>query len=82
MEQKIPKEITTLKHKLMPINPTAVEIIVGLHVFFDDYEKICAWLETSNPNFGGTAPLRLMQLGRGSKVLQFIDDAARGRTPL
>lgn len=34
-----------------------------------------AWMRTPNPQFGGSAPLALMKLGRGHKVAQYIETA-------
>lgn len=63
-----------MKNKTLPIDETVMEIIVGLHIVFQpDYGKMCAWLKTENLNFGGSAPIDLINSGRAKKVLQFID---------
>lgn len=52
-----------------------MEIIVNLHVFFNNYEKMAAWLKTKNYNLGNMRPIDLIEKGREKKVLQFIIDA-------
>lgn len=52
-----------------------VKAIIDLHFFFDDMEKVFAWLTIDNPNLGGIAPIRLINIGKGEKVYQFIDCA-------
>jgi hypothetical protein len=48
-----------------------------LRVFFKHTpEKIEVWLNTPNLNFGGCSPNKLIQLGRGHKVLAFVKEAA------
>ncbi len=71
-DMKLPAELTELQHPVMVCDAEAIEIVVNLHVFFDDYQKIFLWLTTKNPHFGDIAPLRLMQIGKGKKVLSFI----------
>jgi hypothetical protein len=75
----LPKELTTLKHKVCLADEETVEIIVELHCFFNDCKKVAQWLETKNPMFGNIAPLRLMQVGRSRKVLEFIMQANHER---
>lgn len=75
----LPKELTNLKHLVALMDETTVEIIVELHVHFNDYKKVALWLRTKNMNFGNIAPLRLMQIGRQKKVLEFILSAAHER---
>lgn len=58
------------------IDKQLIEIIVNLHAVFNDYDKIYAWLYTKNLNLGGSAPMTLIQRGRGHRVLQFTQDAA------
>lgn len=70
---KIPKELTRLKSLGVEVNETNLEIVVGLHVIFNSYPKIKMWLTTKNMHLGNTAPLRLMQIGRAHKVLEFIN---------
>lgn len=55
--------------------PVVMDIVVGLHVHFQDYKKISKWLQTKNLNFGGYTPIELIFLGKGKKVKQFIDNA-------
>ena len=44
-----------------------------LAVFFqNDYEKITSWLTYENLNLGGTTPIKMIQAGRGSKLISFI----------
>ena len=59
------------------INSQLIEIIVELHVVFQDYSKISAWLKSKNLNFGGCSPLNLINKNRGHKVLEFIKNANR-----
>lgn len=54
-----------------------VEIILGLHVIFNDESKVAAWISTPNLNFGGASPAELISKKRGYKVLKFIDSALR-----
>ena len=63
----------------LKLDPTTCEIIVGLHVHFDDFNKMTSWLKAKNLNFGGCAPIDLINKGKGKKVLKFIDDALDGR---
>ncbi len=57
----------------MSVDKKDLEIIYLLSVFFkQDYEKVAAWLETPNPNFGEITPLTLMRRERSHKVLNFI----------
>ena len=39
------------------------------------HHKSYLWYETPNPNFGGPSPKRLVYMGRGVKVEQFVDAA-------
>lgn len=58
-----------------------VEIVCRVNDFFRDYEKSATWLNTPNLNFGNLAPLFLIGVGRGHKVLAFIKDAREGNLP-
>ena len=40
--------------------------------FKDDPFKAILWFTTPNPNLGCTTPLKLIQSGRGAKVVKFI----------
>lgn len=60
---------------MINLDETTIEIVIGLHIFFDDYKKAKDWINTKNLNFGGVAPLELINRGRGKKVLQFINNA-------
>lgn len=45
-------------------------------VFFNfDKDKTQAWFECPNPHLGGTTPVKLIQMGREHKVLQFIQNS-------
>lgn len=59
------------------ISTQLIEIIIELHVIFQDYKKIEAWLKCDNLNFGGTSPINIINQGRGHKVLEFIQDGGR-----
>ena len=39
-----------------------------------DSNKIHAWIDTENPNFGNASPKALIQMGLGNKVLSFVKD--------
>ena len=57
------------------LNETNIKIICKLNYFFNDYKKVETWLRTDNLNFGGIAPIFLINLERAHKVLQFIETA-------
>lgn len=49
------------------------EAICLLAVFFqNDYKKITAWLTYENLNLGGVTPIKMIQTGRGAKLISFI----------
>lgn len=52
-----------------------IEIVILLHVFFQDVIKINRWLNTPNPLLGNSSPISLVKVGRGEKVLAFIKNA-------
>lgn len=55
------------------------DMLIDLRKFFKgDDEKVKLWLETKNLNFGGCAPIDLINRGRAHKVREFIDDAKGG----
>jgi hypothetical protein len=68
----LPKEITDLKHPIMEVNLDNVAIVVRVWGRFQNLSKTVMWLFAKNPHFGESAPLRLMQIGRANKVLEFI----------
>jgi hypothetical protein len=49
--------------------------------FKDDPAKITAWWLTPNPMFGLISPANLVAIGRGHKVIEFIEAAERGDLP-
>lgn len=55
------------------LSPVYLEIIVSLHCVFDDYGDISKWLTLPNPHLGELEPIVLITMGKGEKVLQFID---------
>lgn len=57
------------------LNETNIKIICKLNMFFNDYKKVETWLRADNLNFGAIAPIFLINLERGHKVLQFIETA-------
>lgn len=64
------------RHWNVEITPELLEIIVKVaRQFNGDYTKTKYWLTTENLNLGGLTPLGLIAIGRGHKVLQFVDDA-------
>lgn len=38
-------------------------------------EKALLWYNTDNPHFGNASPRRMVEMGRGHKVLSFVDAA-------
>lgn len=52
-----------------------MDIIVGLHVVFNDYKEMSKWINTKNFNFGNYTPLELIFLGKGKKVARFVENA-------
>lgn len=38
-------------------------------------EKVELWLKTPNPFLGNVSPINMVYIGRGYKVLKFIEDA-------
>lgn len=55
-----------------------LRIYSGLNeIFKGEVDKVAAWLETPNLNFGGSTPDWLMKRGLGYKVLQFIEGASK-----
>jgi hypothetical protein len=57
------------------LTPQSVEIIAKVHSILKDRDKVWLWLTTKNPHFGYISPLKLINVGRGHRVLQFIDVA-------
>lgn len=49
---------------------TKIKMRLGWDAF-----KIKTWLKTPNPNFGGVTPARMVSMGRGHKVVQFVEFA-------
>lgn len=76
IDAKLPKELTELTHKYVEFSVEFIKAVNQVEKFFDfDTEKTYLWFRTKNMNFGNIAPLKLFQIGRGHKVLQFIEDA-------
>lgn len=44
-----------------------------LEFFKNDYKKTDMWMRTPNMLIGGSSPLTFIKLGRGEKLLQFIE---------
>lgn len=63
------------KERAIWLDETTLDIIVGLHVFFSDYEKMMAWLTVDNLNLGGCSAIDLINRGRGKRVQEFINNA-------
>lgn len=72
-----PTAFYELPAPIAEVNAELVEIILGVNTYFDDSAKTAQWLLTKNPQFGNIAPLRLIQIGRGNKVLYFVENALR-----
>lgn len=59
------------------ITPEFIQIVSKILFFFNgNIKKAHYWITHPNLNLGGIPPLKLMVMGRGHKVLQFIQDAA------
>jgi hypothetical protein len=72
---KIMKKVKLNPSQLV-VTEEFVEMIAKVLTYFKgDIKKTRGWLVTPNPQLG-TAPLKLMMMGRGHKVIQFIDTAA------
>lgn len=67
---------------IMEITKETYDILLGLHCFFDNYDSAICWLEAKNHNFGGIAPIELINRGRAHKVQQFINTALDENRPL
>lgn len=67
--KKVPTTVTNLNEDL-------IHIVLGAHVCLGDEKKVLAWLKTKNPNFGGIAPIVLMNMGKAKKVRDFVEAAA------
>lgn len=52
-----------------------VDCIFYLHDFFDDLDKVSAWMMVKNPHLGNVTPMDLFMRGRGHKVLAFVKGA-------
>lgn len=59
----------------VPITPELMEIVVNLHVFFSDYEKMALWLKLKNPCLGGLSPVQMLRFGREKRLLEFVDQS-------
>lgn len=59
-----------------------VEIVKMLDQFFKgDAAKVAIWLETSNLNFGGSSPIKVIKQGRVNKVHLFVKHSLEGNFP-
>lgn len=45
--------------------------------FNDDDKKTWDWFTSLHPNFGMISPLNAIKLGKGNKVMEFIDKKMR-----
>ena len=64
--------------KMLKIVKQTVEITLLLQKIFEgENDKVHFWLTTMNLNFGGSTPLKLIQMGKGHKDLEFIKNAQR-----
>lgn len=52
-----------------------VECVLCLHDFFQDMDKVSAWMMIKNPHLGNVSPWDLFERGRGHKVLSFVKGA-------
>lgn len=56
------------------ITENFVELVLNLHVLLDNKaDKVAAWFNTRNPNFGDVTPMWLIKSGRIKKVEQFVE---------
>lgn len=49
--------------------------------FQGDEAMVILWLETKNPLLGGVAPLDMIKVGRGHKLVAFINNCVEGNRP-
>ncbi len=70
--------MTELKNSLAVVDKDLIEIILLIHCIFNCEKKTLFWLKTKNLHFGYIAPLKLIQLGKTKKVIQFVKAAADG----
>lgn len=61
--------------QVIELTKTNIDIIIGVHCFFNDIEKVHFWLHLENPNLGGATPVHLMRSGRSKKLLKWINNA-------
>lgn len=59
--------------KLVKVDKTLVDTIIGVHCIFQDIEKVTLWMNTKNFNLGNCKPVDLFAAGKGKKVLEFVD---------
>lgn len=63
------------KHEV-PITPELMEVVVALHVYYGDYEKMNLWLKIENPMLGHIAPSRMLRTpSLRRKLVKFINTA-------
>lgn len=62
----------------MTTNSVEKEIREKLLTLLGNTGNVDLWLSCPNPNFGGTKPITLIKIGRGDKVLLFIEAAIKG----
>ncbi len=64
------------------INEEFIDIISRiLKIFKGDIKETKLWLTTGNLFFGGIVPLKLIVMGRGRKIIDFIENAEHENTP-
>lgn len=51
-----------------------MDIIINLHCFFDDYDKMQAWLITENKDFGGVSPADIIVNGKAKYLIEKLDE--------
>ena len=54
---------------------------IVLDFFKGDEDKTNLWFTSDNLNFGGSSPQTLVEAGRVSKVLLFVENAAKENRP-
>jgi hypothetical protein len=73
-ERKLPPSLTPEQNAQVEDVFKRVEGVLGT-------EKAMAWMTTGNPHLGGAAPIKMILLGRGEKLLKIVQSMIEGDTP-
>lgn len=60
------------------LDEDTIEIVLGLHCFFQDASKVNFWLHITNPMLGDVKPIDMINGGRGKKLLKWIESCLDG----